>query len=796
MMKNQKQAGRDLSPRSVVLNSLFFVLTMALSIATLWPIYQHVQLFVVLGAALVAGSAVAIIGAVARLKFWLVALLTLVLYLVLGSGLAVPGYATSGFIPSVDGARELVFATALGWKRLLTIDAPVGQYEALLVPPFVLVLLGSVVGLSVILRAKRFQSAGVLAPIVVFVFGIVYGVATVRSPVGEISPRWWLVIQGFALLAVSMIWMLWRARRRRSLATAVMSSLDGAPVVAKQGAWPRVRSAFSALIVLAIGAGVAAGAVSVVSPSTPREVLRDSVQKPFDPRDYASPLSAFREYLADDTANQTMFTVDGLPEGGRVRIATLDAYDGVLYRVGSPNTPSETSDFTRVPYRVDQSDRDGSSAELSFSIENYSGVWVPTSGWLESIDFAGPRASSLTNSFFFNPGGGTAAVTVGLKSGDSYTLRAILEPQPSKDDLSSLTPGSDAVPDLVDLPPIIRSTVRDWAGDVKQPGGRIVAVMDALHEGYISHGRDSEPYSRSGHALDRVIQFLDSPRLLGDAEQYAVTMALLAREIGYPSRVVFGFLPEKGSTAVTGENVTAWTEINTKEQGWVTIDATPEWREIPEAEPQDPEKVSHPLSVPPPPPAETDDTAVPYRPDGEDRKPDAEMPAWLAILLFLLPILGWVLLVVAIVCLPFVAIVWAKRRRSLSRERAAEPLARVTGAWREVVDIAVDHGEPLPGAMTRLEYADLIGKNRVRGLARAADRAVFNDGPVDPAIVQHFWSEVHALRKDWDKTMNRRQRFRAKFSLRSLGIIGRVGTASVDSERAQRPNSDTSFISL
>src|SRR5690554_7995776 len=94
-------------------------------------------------------------------------------------------------------------------------------------------------------------------------------------------------------------------------------------------------------------------------------------------------------------------------------------------------------------------------------------------------------------------------------------------------------------------------------------------------EGYISHGvGEAEPSSRSGHAADRITELLTGQRMIGDAEQYAVAAALMAGELGFPSRVVFGFAPESanavGVTTITGDNVSAWIEVHTSRHGWVT----------------------------------------------------------------------------------------------------------------------------------------------------------------------------------------------------------------------------------
>ena len=73
-------------------------------------------------------------------------------------------------------------AVALGWKRLLTITLPVGDYQALLVPAFLLILVTTVTALSVALRA-RWGELGVIAPILLFVAGIAFGPATAPWPI-------------------------------------------------------------------------------------------------------------------------------------------------------------------------------------------------------------------------------------------------------------------------------------------------------------------------------------------------------------------------------------------------------------------------------------------------------------------------------------------------------------------------------------------------------------------------------------------------------------------------------------
>jgi hypothetical protein len=70
---------------------------------------------------------------------------------------------------------------------------------------------------------------------------------------------------------------------------------------------------------------------------------------PFDITDYPSPLQSFRGYVRDD-ADKTLFTVTGLPKDGRVRLATMDAYDGIVYNVSDdgPALPARSRRSART----------------------------------------------------------------------------------------------------------------------------------------------------------------------------------------------------------------------------------------------------------------------------------------------------------------------------------------------------------------------------------------------------------------------------------------------------------------
>ncbi|GAB3606869.1 transglutaminase-like domain-containing protein [Conyzicola nivalis] len=771
-----------MSAAYVVWNTLFLWAGIAVASVAFWPIYQSPSIVLLVAVTTLAGSAIAILGAAFRWSSAIVLAATVVAFLLLGVPLAVPLQALYGVLPTLDGLWQLVSGVALGWKQLLTITLPVGNYQALLVPAFVLVLGVSVVALSTALRAKR---GGIAAagPIALYLAALALGPDYATAP----------LVLSIALIVVTLVWLMWRrwhARREaihRLAADARSTDGTGAPVPSDHRLFG-IRTIVATTVILAIASAAGVAGAVFAPPSKPREVARSAVVQPFDPRDYVSPLAGFRRYLQSETANEVLFSVSGLPSDGRIRIATLDTYDGIVYSVGSATVTSESGSFTRVPYRFDQSAVAGETVVLDVTVEGYSGVWVPTAGQLEAIDFAGDRATSLRNAFYYNDTAGTAAVIGGLRPGDEYSLEAVIPRQPGTDAVGALRPGSAVVPGITVLPEETEIVLDRYVDGVEGEGNRLAAMLEGLKaEGYISHGiSDDEPASRSGHSADRITQLLTDQRMIGDAEQYSVTAALMARQLGFPARVVFGFAPEvddTGATEVTGDAVTAWIEVDTQQYGWVSIDPNPPVREIPEEQPEEPTTVSRPQSVIPPPPLQPDrqDDQTPQESTPDEPAPD---DAWLAIALLVARIVGWVALGLAVLVSPFLMIVAAKVRRRRLRRRAATPLARISGGWQEYRDAIVDHGVDLSPSSTRREVALTVGGSQPAILAAISDRAVFSPREPSKEEADKVWKAVTELSAGLDAGTTRWQRLKALVSLRSLGTVAR---GARDSRRTGRP---------
>jgi len=720
-----------------------------------WPIHESPEFLVAAGVAIVAGSAIGVLGARFHWPAWKVMAAVFGAYVVLGVPAAVPSRAIGGVLPSLQGLVELVAGAALSWKQLVTIAVPVGSYQALLVPVFLLGLVASTTAVTIALRSRT-PAAAVIPPALLLLGGIALGVIHDA-----------LAIQtGLAFLVAAVAWLVRVGiARRRAIST-------GRPVEAALADARRVLGA-SVLVTVAL---VGATAASVALPVPTRNVVRAELQPPFEPRAHMSPLAGFRAAFAEDAAGVPMLEVRGLPAGTGIRIATLDTYDGIVYSVGGADGAADSGRFARVPYRLDQSDTVGDEVQLDVEVRGYDGVWVPGTGRLERISFSGERAESLADTFFYNDATGTAAVQVGLRAGDRYVADSVAPLPPES--LGALRPGTSVLPAAPDLPGALAELLDEWAPASLSHGERLQAVIAGFQrEGYVSHGGDEEPPSRSGHSLDRLEELATERPMVGDGEQYAVAAALMARRIGFPARVVVGYLPGEeraddesaGGTVFEGDDLQAWIEVQEAGGAWLPIDPNPSWREVPEREPDEPTVVSRPQSALPPPEERTRVDELDSEPDLalDDREEEAQ--PWVAVLLTVLGIAGTVVLGAALLVSPFLAIIVAKLRRRRLRRHAPTPVERIEGGWQEFADTAADFGYPIRANATRSEQAATVGGLAPLVLAAVVDRSVFApDGPADGDDAR-VWVAVDELAERLAAPRTRRERLRAAISLASLG---------------------------
>lgn len=809
-----------------------------LAVLAAWPIYETARLWLVAGVAAALAFGTVWVGV--RLRWGAMTLVALALgFLVLVLPLGVPGALAGGPLGWIRGLGDGLAAVALGWKQLLTLSLPLGSYQTVLVP-FLIVVFGSVAAATALMlrggSVAPFAGLGFVLPVL---FGTVFGSSAVSPPL-----RWggmtlaaprelalWLAAFGAAVA-----WVAWSSGKRRRAAlrrgrladAALETSADGEP----GGARPlssrvalrrntAVRGVVAGLTVAAALAG--ALVIAPIVTQGARTVPRDAIDPELVVRDRVSPLAAYRAWKRDATLEAELFavTADGGVLPDRLTLAVLPEYDGVDFTVGSG---AQSGRFARFPSGGPVAKPAPMSVEI---LKGYSDVWVPIAAPLQAPpSFSGPRAGSLEDSFYLNRVTGSAVAVPtpeGLRAGDGYrvTMNA------SADATLDSTPASErSLVDPEQLPELTR-----WLKlqELSSTGEGLTAAVDRLRErGYLSHSlTDGEGErlwlrdlaaedglrfvsSPGGHSWSRVEQLFsqlteqqlaagdDSTQAMlvagiGDDEQFAAAAALIARAMGFESRVVVGVRlggDDDGvpgtpacSDVCTGEHVAAWVEVAGADGVWAPLDVSPQvavpptmlqkGEQLPEF-PTQPEDRDASESDPP--------VGMTNQESGENSDTDTSS---LSALWPVLRVVGLGLALVALLALLVLFVPVVKRLRSTKRRELAEPELRALAAWDELLDAYRDGGNRTPVG-SRTETMRALGVEGGDWIAWTVDQAVYAREGIRDETADTLWEIVDArIAEQWDDR-SVWERLRARFSFASFGSVTWAGVRDALRRRGQK----------
>ncbi len=333
-------------------------------------------------------------------------------------------------------------------------------------------------------------------------------------------------------------------------------------------------------------------------------------------------------------------------------------------------------------------------------------------------------------------------------------------------------PGPDSVQRPTDLPNFLR-VPNDLPDDLTRLAReRTAGATTAFERAWmLQHWfRDSGDFRYSinvttGNRALNLLDWMTDPESLnyrtGYCEQFAAALALLARLVGIPSRVVWGFAPGERTFVdglevleVRDTNAHAWVELWIDGFGWVLFDPTPRGD-----------------LLPPSPTSTFDPGAIVVQPPtGEVPEPvDPGAPG-----LFDLPPveLGgrvesgttpWARLLVGLTLFVALLLNLAKRARRERRIRRLDE-GDVTAAWEEIVDHLTDMGIGIDSSLTPIEMAQATVPELGR-LATEYSAAVYG------GVGGRGRPEMLTDAEDWiGLSYDRRTRIRGALNPRSLFV--------------------------
>ena len=768
----------------------FLALVGMVALSGFGPAFGGTYYLIVGGAGLLFGLGIAWLAAVRGWPLWVLGLLVLAGFLLLGGPLVVPDRTNFGFLPSLSSLQSLVTGAVQGWPNLVTTANPVGNAQNLLTVPWISGVLCGALSMTIARRAGRWAVVAVLPAFAVLVAAVL---------MGDTKPAW--PLQASVLVVLLLLWGSIRQRSARTAGTGLSGGY-------------RWIGAVSVLLVASL-LGLIIGSSSLFAGKTPpnRWVARDEIEPPLDMRQFPSPLEGFRKYRATSLAGKTMFSVTGLREGDRLRLATLDTYDGVVWNVrDSANAATPEALFQRVGQTVPTPDA-GEKRKITVEVGDYSGPWVPNLGATSSVTFSSgsdqKRTGELQDGFRYNLLTNTAAQPGGIKSGDSYEMEVKVPPSADglpkngEDDTTANVGRQAEVPAL-----------EAWYGAVGKdsPLAQARAIEQKFKTStgdtdksccYFSNGisvpsQPTDGASLPGHSQGRLTEFIKPPdaTIIGNEEQYAAAMASLATSVGLKhARVVMGFTPPPenidptGKTQIKGADVDAWVEVAVEGQGWVPL--------YPTSTNLNPPTVTESIVPPadpliqPPPPTSTTIPQSAGGAGGDDCKNPEDCPKPPTCPRAAVECIPAPIRTVARFTLPPLlilagvtgAMAGLKGRRRKKRRLDGLPADRVAAGWDEVCDLARDLGDVVPDMATRREAAVMLGRPGIAALARSADTVVFGPGLVDEVGVVAYWNEVDLTRSAMLDAVSPVDRWKATVNPSSLRYKTERGPVQFASSR-------------
>lgn len=443
-----------------------------------------------------------------------------------------------------------------------------------------------------------------------------------------------------------------------------------------------------------------------------------------------NPMADLRRDLqrGEDIPLLTVRTDDPMPN--HLRISVLNRFTEREWSAGDRSVPSSQLAQGDLPALAGvEAPVAEESATYDYQVEvsdSFDSRWLPTQAPIDWIRADGDWRFDTSSMDFL--AGGEDQTTAGM----SYEMNAVRLAYDDARLLDLDTQPAAAPSELTTLPDdVSKLQIEDPSGtaSLETLTRRIVGgttsdfqAAVALQQWFRKDGGFTYDLAKSPPKVgaDELQAFLSAGEggRVGYCEQYAASMAVMARILDIPSRVAVGFLQPDGPD-VTGEANTyvysshdlhAWVELFFPGAGWVLFDPTPQLRV-----PQDilptyttADIGSEPLPTgtsEPRPTREPSATApAPTRTSTPATQPQTAEPATESGSRFPWGWLVGVLVVIALVAL-LVRLPHVIRGRQRARRLSGGPEA----AWAELRASALDHGRTWPEGRSPRETAEVVG---------------------------------------------------------------------------------------
>lgn len=622
------------------------------------------------------GALIAVVGATGR-SLRLPTAVTLVVQVVVGA-ISVLGSTTGSLVPTPTSIDDLVGAWQAALESAQSYMAPVPSEVA---PITVLLLTG---GVATFVAVDLL--AGALRRIPLAGLALLSAYSVPVSITGD-GLSWW----AFVAMATGFLAMLYLvhaeqvSRWGRGMGGAHTAASDDLADASAFGV--RTGAVRGAALAIGTTATTLALAVPVLVPTLDVTLFEGSGpgQRQIE---VADPMADLRRDLDRGQDVPLVWVTTPERNPSYFRLAVLTRFNGDTWTPGDRDIPESQVALGAMPPLsgvAAGTNRKESMYDVRIS-DDFESTWLPTTPQVSSMNVVGGdwRYDTSTMDFMSTDDATTSGMTYSFTGVD-------VEPDPELMD-RAVSGGASVRPAYLEVPSDVSSEIRSLAAAVT--GGETTRFRRAraLQQWF----REDGGFEYSLADIDDSDQgdldsFLDESGRVGYCEQFAASMAIMARIIGIPSRVAVGFLESRAvgpanTYEFSAHDMHAWPELFFPGAGWVRFEPTPGARAdtVPSYTSADlaPEETTTPS-----PSATRPSDLLPSR--GADTQPEATTSdnessfPWARVALVTLGLL----VLVGLVVLPSLV----RRRR-----RDQRMVGDIEDLWLEVRDHAVDLGHGWP----------------------------------------------------------------------------------------------------
>jgi transglutaminase-like putative cysteine protease len=283
-----------------------------------------------------------------------------------------------------------------------------------------------------------------------------------------------------------------------------------------------------------------------------------------------SPIVSIRQELNEPTPTSLFtYTTTGTPT--YLRLLTLDNFDGTVWSVSSVTSPNDTRIDKGIPPPVGVTLKPTGSATTNVSITGLRQAYLPAPSTVTAVTARGDWRYNPVNPAIYGVDTATPHQNYTVTSAVYSPTAATLNSLPAVDADASLAP-------YLEIPGNLPSQVRTVADQIIAAAHAVTPYQKALALQSWFQAGTYDITIKTGTDENALLIFLNDRR--GYCEQFAATMALMARVEGIPARVDVGFTPGApvGSSktyVVTTADAHAWPELYFPNAGWLRFEPTP-----------------------------------------------------------------------------------------------------------------------------------------------------------------------------------------------------------------------------